>query len=128
MNGIKRTKKPARKDWHKADIKAALEKAGWTLRKLAQHHGLAPNTLAPVFVRPYPRAEGIVATAIGRRPEELWPSRFDPAINPRRVFRLNRLAAQLAAEANHTPAVRPVNDDLPDKGRSHETEPRREAA
>ena len=31
MNTPQKAKK---QDWHRADIKAALEKAGWTLRKL----------------------------------------------------------------------------------------------
>lgn len=65
------------KDWHPADIKAALEKAGWSLRRLSQHHGYSPCLLQVALARPYPRAEGLIAEAIGVSPETIWPSRYD---------------------------------------------------
>jgi len=65
-------------DWHTADIKAALEKAGWSLRKLAFHHGFKNGSTLNVALRkPYPNAEKIIASAIGVTPEEIWPSRYD---------------------------------------------------
>lgn len=71
------TKKPAPQDWHKADIKAALEKAGWTLRKLAIHHGYAsPTTIKDALHRPWPKGERLIAEAIGIPPELIWPSRY----------------------------------------------------
>ena len=79
---IRSKKRPA--DWHKADIKAALEKAGWSLRQLSLHHGYAPSLLAHALRRPYPRAERIIAEAIGTRPETIWPSRYDLETRPLR--------------------------------------------
>jgi len=64
-------------DWHIADIKSALEKAGWSLRKLSLHHNLNGTTLSVALRKPYPNAEKIIASAIGVTPEEIWPSRYD---------------------------------------------------
>jgi Ner family transcriptional regulator len=64
-------------DWHPADIKAALEKKGWSLRRLSQHHGYSPDMVKTALVRPYPNAERIIAQALGLAPETIWPSRYD---------------------------------------------------
>lgn len=63
-------------DWHPADIVAALRKQGWSLRRLSVHHGYQPTGLANALGRPYPRAERLVAEAIGVPPETIWPSRY----------------------------------------------------
>ncbi|MBB3061907.1 helix-turn-helix domain-containing protein [Microbulbifer rhizosphaerae] len=77
MNEKKLPKKPARKDWHRADIKAALEKAGWSLRRLSRHHGYkSPGTLTKALDAPWPKGERIIAAAIGIDPETIWPSRY----------------------------------------------------
>lgn len=64
------------KDWHPADIKAALEKAGWSLRKLSISKGYSPDTLKKAMRAPWPRAEKIIAATIGVPPWEIWPSRY----------------------------------------------------
>ena len=70
-------KKSLHGDMHPADIKADLEKAGWTLRKLSLHAGYSnANTVNQALHRPYPKAEAIIAEALGKRPEEIWPSRY----------------------------------------------------
>lgn len=84
MEKLNIAKKPALQDWHVADIKAALEKAGWTLRKLSSHHGLSPNSIRMALYHPWPRAERIIASAIGETPERIWPTRYDYATRPRR--------------------------------------------
>lgn len=84
MSALKTPKKPARKDWNKADIKAALEKAGWTCRALAKEHGMAHSYFSDTLVRPNPRAEAIMAKVIGRKPTALWPSRYDQDGQPKR--------------------------------------------
>lgn len=73
--------KPAQKasqdDWHPADIKAALEKKGWTLSALARHCGLTSGSiLSHAFDRSYPASEQRIATAIGIPVQEIWPSRY----------------------------------------------------
>lgn len=65
-------------DWHPADIKCALHKKGVTLRKLSLDNGyLDRNSLSKALRRPWPKAEGIIAAALGTSPETLWPSRYD---------------------------------------------------
>lgn len=64
------------KDWHKAEIKCALEKKGITLSKLSRENGLSGDTLRNVFSRKWPKGEKIVAEAIGVKPQEIWPSRY----------------------------------------------------
>lgn len=71
--------KKASRDWHRADVKAALEKRGWSLRRLAESHGLAHNSLSRAFSGPYERGERILAGALGLDPREIWPSRYLPS-------------------------------------------------
>ncbi|ELI5166530.1 maltose metabolism regulator [Salmonella enterica subsp. enterica serovar Enteritidis str. 648898 4-5] len=68
---------PKSQDWHRADIKSALEKRGITLRDLSRQAGLSPDSLRNVFTRSWPRAERIIADALGITPQEIWPSRYD---------------------------------------------------
>lgn len=77
--GIEATaKKASREDWHPADIQAALRKAGWSLAQLAVHHGYADKSaLRNAVTKPYPKAERIIATALGMSPWDIWPSRYD---------------------------------------------------
>lgn len=73
------TKKTGPKDWHRADIVAELRKAGWSLRRLAIHHGYAaPTTLTNALGRPWPKGERLIAEAIGVDPATIWPSRYPP--------------------------------------------------
>ncbi len=70
-------KKPVIADWHPADVLAALSKSGWSFRQLALAHGYSGSSaLARVMYRPYPRAESLVAAAIGIAPDQIWPSRY----------------------------------------------------
>ncbi|WP_111747637.1 helix-turn-helix domain-containing protein [Salinisphaera orenii] len=78
------TKKPSELDWHPADIKAALEKSGWSLRRLSVHHGLVPQSLQKCLHASWPRAEVLVAAAIGTQPEQIWPSRYHRDGTPKR--------------------------------------------
>ena len=87
-------KKASQEDWHPADIKAALDKAGWTLRALAAHHGInGSSTLSHTFVRSYPLNEKRIAEAIGVTPQEIWPSRYfaDGSKKPRGLRGLRSL-------------------------------------
>lgn len=78
-------KKPALKDWHPSDVKAALDKADWSLRQLGFAHGYTgDSSLSEVLRRPWPKAERIVAEAIGTTPQAIWPSRYDAKGVPNR--------------------------------------------
>jgi Ner family transcriptional regulator len=70
--------KKARLDWHPADVKAALEKAGWSVTRLAKSHGLTHGVVSRALRYPYRRGEMIVADALGLDPREIWPSRYLP--------------------------------------------------
>lgn len=76
MSSFTSPKKPAPKDWHPADIQAALRKAGWTFRSLSREHHYCAN-LADAMHRPWLRAEQLIAAAIGVRAQDIWPSRFN---------------------------------------------------
>jgi Ner family transcriptional regulator len=71
-------KKAGLKDWHPADIVAALRKNGYTLSKLAFEHGLKDSSgLSVAMVRSFPKGEQRIANALGKEPREIWPSRFN---------------------------------------------------
>ena len=97
------TKKTSRGDWHPADIKAALDKAGWTLLALAAHHGIkASSTLSHTFERSYPLNEKRIADAIGVTPQEIWPSRYydDGSKKPRGLRALRIKSTQTRCQNN----------------------------
>lgn len=71
---MKEKKRP--KDMHRADIRAELMKKGISLAQLGVKHGLAKTTLRNALDKPYPRGEKIIAEAIGKAPEDIWPSRY----------------------------------------------------
>ncbi|XBS71980.1 helix-turn-helix transcriptional regulator [Acerihabitans sp. KWT182] len=83
-----------KKDWHKADIIAALRKSGTTLAALSRKAGLSSSTLANAIVRPWPKGEFIIAHALSIHPAEIWPSRYYDAnhdlIDRHTLIRKNR--------------------------------------
>lgn len=86
MDTLNTSKKPVlddREDWHRVDIKAALEKAGYSLRQLSLQHGYAPGSLKATLDKPWPSAERLIGAAIGVHPSEIWPSRYDADGNPK---------------------------------------------
>ncbi len=72
----KKRSKGSSKDWHRADIVAALHKQGLTLSQLSREQGLAARTLNNAFERSYPKAERLIAESLNMQPEEIWPSRY----------------------------------------------------
>ncbi|GBK97720.1 helix-turn-helix domain-containing protein [Vibrio harveyi] len=63
-------------DWHQADIKAALAKKGISMAELSRQNGLSAGTLGNVFRVKYPKAQEIIAGAIGIDAAVIWPSRY----------------------------------------------------
>lgn len=80
----RKTAKSAAQDWHKADIKAALEKAGFSLRQLSLSHGKSAGYYREALHRPNPKAEAALAAVLGHTPQTIWPSRYEPCGTPRR--------------------------------------------
>ena len=70
-------KRPApTKDWHPADIVAALKKQGTSLARLSRLNKYSANSLSVALGRPWPKAEKIIAAAIGVTPQAIWPTRY----------------------------------------------------
>jgi len=93
MRHITAPKKIPTGDWHKADIVAALRKAGWSLSRLALANGYNHrNTLGRAMQPPgWPKGEEIIAAAIREgsefpdiQPCDIWPSRYSDTSNSTR--------------------------------------------
>ena len=65
-----------KKDWHPADIIAALHKRGTSMAKPSREAGLASSTLANALNRPWPKGEWLIAIALDMHPSEIWPGRY----------------------------------------------------
>lgn len=117
MTTLIKPKKPAPKDWHKADIKAAVEKAGHTLRGLSKKHGLSHAYFGESLHRPIPKAQAILAETIGLPPQKIWPSRYEKDGTPKTGLYgksqangrdyLPRIVQKSAAKTNPTQEVSP---------------------
>lgn len=73
------------KDWHCADVVAALKRVGWTVRSLSRANKLSEYTLYTALDRSYPKGEKIIAAALGLESKDIWPEReakrnFKPAL------------------------------------------------
>lgn len=69
-------------DWHPADIKAALNKKGWTFARIAREYGYSSNSPNQVLRHPWATMEEIIARIIGVRPWQIWPSRYSKLGEP----------------------------------------------
>lgn len=70
-------------DMHREDIKAAIRKSGISLAELSAQAGYDPGAVSRTLRVPWPAVEAIIARQIGKRPEEVWPSRYHPDGSPR---------------------------------------------
>lgn len=78
MSQTKHPKKTSRGvDWNNAYIVAAIHVSGTTLRKMSTALGYGPTTLHNALHAPWPKGEKIIADAIGEKPWDIWPSRYD---------------------------------------------------
>ena len=67
-------KRPTRlKNKHRADVIAAVRKAGATLSLLAERGNIHPSSLSHCLTRPLPVANRIIASLLGQKLCELWP-------------------------------------------------------
>jgi len=65
------------KDWHPADIKAQLSKRGYSLRDVARKYGLPEQTCSSALSGTSRQGEDAIAAALGLKPQQIWPSRFE---------------------------------------------------
>jgi Ner family transcriptional regulator len=77
MNDTESTQPLIPTDWHPADVLAALKKRGQSLAGLSVAHGYHPTAAGKALKRPWPAIEAIIAAALDRAPEDIWPSRYD---------------------------------------------------
>ena len=66
--------------WHKEDVKAELRKRYGTLKAFAQSYGMDESITRAALHRPYPKAEALIARALGTTPQAIWPERYTPAV------------------------------------------------
>jgi Ner family transcriptional regulator len=78
----------AQKDWHPADVIAALRKRNTSLRQLAIKYQY--SHIQRVLTSPWLAAEQIVAKALGLEPEQIWPTRYANPKERKRAFELTR--------------------------------------
>lgn len=79
-------KRPAT-DWHPEDVKAAVRKSGTSLTALALTHGLSESAVRRALIQPWPNVQAIIAKHLGRKPQDIWPSRYDARGRPLRGIR-----------------------------------------
>ncbi len=65
-----------KKDWHRAEIMAAVRKKHRSLAALSRENGLSSATLANALSHPWIKGEEIIAKAIGVEAIKIWPSRY----------------------------------------------------
>lgn len=63
-------------DWHRADVISALKKNGTSMAALSRKNGLSSGSLYNALVRPWPKGEQIIADALDKEPDEIWPTRY----------------------------------------------------
>lgn len=54
-----------------------MRKKGTTMAALSRASGLASSTLANALARHWPKGERLIAEALGKQPENIWPSRYN---------------------------------------------------
>lgn len=66
------------KDWTQIEVLAAVKMRGYSFPKLAKENGYTNRrALYVVFYRKNaPKAQKIIADFLKRKPEEIWPSRY----------------------------------------------------
>lgn len=91
--------------WHRADIRAAVEKAGKTLTQLALDHGLEEWACRIALTRRHIPGEKAIAALIGVPVWVLWPGRWraprSPGGEPGRIDNRFRKKFRRSAPPSH---------------------------
>lgn len=64
------------RDWDSDAILTALKRKGISIKEIEEKMGVKKNCARNVFYRSYPKAEEVIAEAIGIEPYVIWPSRY----------------------------------------------------
>ena len=62
-----------KRKWHRADIKAALQKRQSSLAQLARQHGFQRQTMSWALMKPHLRANAAISACLNIPMSELWP-------------------------------------------------------
>lgn len=90
----------AHEDMHPADVIAALRKRGTSLRKIAIQNDY--SHIQRVLTSPWLAAEQLVAKALDRRPEEIWPSRYiDPTTRALAFQQTRKITVTMPKKRRH---------------------------
>ena len=73
----------SRSNMHPENIKAAIRIGGQTMAALSRKNGYQASAVRKTLRQPWPAVEKIIASAIGKKPQEIWPSRYDADGNPK---------------------------------------------
>ncbi|WP_164483744.1 MULTISPECIES: helix-turn-helix domain-containing protein [unclassified Polaromonas] len=116
---------PLQEDMHPADVIAALRKRGTSLRKIAMENGY--SHIQRVLTSPWLAAEQLVAKALDKRPEDLWPSRYVNPDDRRLAFRQTRriVLTDPCAPPCDVPPEAQASRPVPPAGATPEPAPRR---
>lgn len=91
--------------WHRADIRAAVEKAGKTLTRLALDNGLEEWACRHALARRHQPGEKAIAALIGVPLWELWPGRWRAPLReggePSRIDNRFRKKSRMSAPPRH---------------------------
>ena len=93
--------KPQPTDMDREDIKAAIRKTGVTMNDLARRNRYSLSAVRMVLQRPSPKVEALVAKCIGKRPQDIWPSRYDNDGNPLSGLHRTRRDTNRRSAATH---------------------------
>ncbi|MFV0261356.1 MAG: transcriptional regulator [Kluyvera sp.] len=66
-----------RRDWLPAKVRFELEMRGLSLRALSLEAGYSRDSLKAVLRTPCETYEQVIADALGMKPEDIWPSRWE---------------------------------------------------
>lgn len=91
-------------DWTSEYIKYRIRAQYGSMVALARTHGMDPSVIKRALRVPYPKVEAVIAAALGSRPEDIWPSRYDAELL-RTNHRLWRRLINLKSSTAGSPAL-----------------------
>lgn len=113
LNMPKKTR--LKKDWHKADIIAAVRKTGTNLQKLSLNLGFGRTVLNNAIHAPYPKYERIIAEHLKTQPHIIWPNRYREDGTPK-SSRGERGLGRYKAKCKFNPSIKNGNVNRVDIG------------
>lgn len=75
-----------KRDWPWWKVKGLLESRGKTLKDVAVENGFSRWAAIKVKRIPIPRLQALIAVALDRRPQDIWPTRYDRRGQPVRPY------------------------------------------